>query len=58
MSFYFVKGVAYKVGKFPFVANSRARTNNDTDGLVKVIGDKESDKLLGVHIIGAVSSIH
>jgi len=47
------EGVSYKVGKFPFAANSRARTNNDIEGFVKVIGDKESDKLLGVHIIGA-----
>lgn len=45
-------GVAYKVGKFPFVANSRAKTNNDVDGFVKVLGNKEDDKLLGVHVIG------
>uniref|UniRef100_A0A914WMQ2 Dihydrolipoyl dehydrogenase n=1 Tax=Plectus sambesii TaxID=2011161 RepID=A0A914WMQ2_9BILA len=44
---------AYKVGKFPFIANSRAKTNNDTDGFVKVLGCKENDRLLGVHIIGA-----
>ncbi|CAD5218205.1 unnamed protein product [Bursaphelenchus okinawaensis] len=44
--------VAYKVGKFPFVANSRAKTNNDTEGFVKVLADKQSDRLLGVHIIG------
>lgn len=46
------KKVAYKVGKFPFVANSRAKTNNDTEGFVKVLGDKQTDRLLGVHIIG------
>lgn len=44
--------VNYKVAKFPFVANSRAKTNNDTDGFVKVLADKESDRLLGCHIIG------
>jgi dihydrolipoamide dehydrogenase len=46
------EGVAYNVGKFPFAANSRAKCNNDTDGLVKVLGDKVTDRLLGVHIIG------
>ena len=45
-------GVAYKVGKFPFVANSRARTTGDTDGFVKILADKVTDKLLGAHIIG------
>jgi len=45
-------GVAYSVGKFPFAANSRAKCNNDTDGLVKIIGDKKTDRLLGAHIIG------
>lgn len=47
------KGVEYVVGKFPFMANSRARCNDDTDGLVKVISDKETDRILGMHIIGA-----
>ncbi|KAI1730248.1 pyridine nucleotide-disulfide oxidoreductase domain-containing protein [Ditylenchus destructor] len=46
------ENVSYKIGKFPFIANSRAKTNNDTDGFVKVLGDKETDRLLGVHIIG------
>ena len=46
------KGVAYNKGKFPFLANSRAKCNDDFDGFVKVISDKETDKLLGVHIIG------
>ena len=46
------EGVEYTVGKFPFAANSRAKSNNDTDGLVKILGDKKSDKLLGAHIIG------
>jgi dihydrolipoamide dehydrogenase len=45
-------GVAYKVGKFPFMANSRAKTNHETDGFVKILADAETDKLLGCHIIG------
>uniref|UniRef100_A0A7E4ZXH8 Dihydrolipoyl dehydrogenase n=1 Tax=Panagrellus redivivus TaxID=6233 RepID=A0A7E4ZXH8_PANRE len=46
------KNITYKIGKFPFSANSRAKTNNDAEGFVKVLSDKESDRLLGVHIIG------
>jgi len=46
------EGVEYSVGKFPFAANSRAKCNNDTDGLVKILGDKKTDRLLGAHIIG------
>jgi len=46
------KNVTYKVGKFPFKANSRARTNADTDGFVKFLADAKTDKLLGAHIIG------
>jgi len=46
------EGVEYRVGKFPFMANSRARTNNDADGMVKVLADKKTDKLLGVHMLG------
>ncbi|OBZ74824.1 Dihydrolipoyl dehydrogenase, mitochondrial [Grifola frondosa] len=45
-------GVEYKIGKFPFMANSRAKTNLDTEGLVKFITEKETDRILGVHIIG------
>ncbi|KAK9469938.1 hypothetical protein V1512DRAFT_273769 [Lipomyces arxii] len=45
-------GVAYSVGKFPFAANSRAKTNLETEGWVKMIADKETDRLLGIHIIG------
>jgi len=45
-------GAAYKVGKFPFQANSRARANGDTDGLVKILADKRTDKVLGCHIMG------
>ncbi|XP_063697984.1 dihydrolipoyl dehydrogenase, mitochondrial [Culicoides brevitarsis] len=46
------EGVEYKVGKFPFMANSRAKTNNETDGFVKVLADKQTDRVLGTHIIG------
>lgn len=49
------EGVDYKVGKFPFLANSRAKTNNDTDGFVKVLADKATDKILGTHIIGSTA---
>ncbi|KAK6203003.1 FAD flavoprotein [Scheffersomyces amazonensis] len=46
------QGIKYKVGKFPFIANSRAKTNLDTDGFVKFIADAETQRVLGVHIIG------
>lgn len=49
------EGVAYKVGKFPFLANSRAKTNNETDGFIKVLADKTTDRILGTHMIGPVS---
>ncbi|HEV2364329.1 MAG TPA: dihydrolipoyl dehydrogenase [Caulobacteraceae bacterium] len=45
-------GVAYKAGKFPFTANARARVNGETDGFVKVLADAQSDRILGVHMIG------
>jgi dihydrolipoamide dehydrogenase len=45
-------GVQYKIGKYPFAANSRAKTNLDTEGFVKFIAEKETDRVLGVHIIG------
>jgi dihydrolipoamide dehydrogenase len=45
-------GVAYNVGKFPFTANARARAMGDTEGFVKLLGDKTTDRLLGAHIIG------
>jgi len=48
-------GVAYKVGKFPFMANSRARATGDTDGVVKILADKTTDKVLGVHIVGPLA---
>ena len=44
--------INYKVGKFPFLANSRAKVNNETDGFVKILADSQTDKVLGVHIIG------
>jgi len=46
-------GIAYRVGKFPFTANGRARANADTEGFVKILAARESDRVLGVHIIGA-----
>ncbi|KAG1843570.1 hypothetical protein DFJ58DRAFT_804168 [Suillus subalutaceus] len=45
-------GVKYNIGKFPFAANSRAKTNQDSEGFVKFISEKETDRILGVHIIG------
>lgn len=45
-------GVAYNVGKFPFTANGRARAMGDTDGFVKILADKKTDRILGAHIIG------
>jgi dihydrolipoamide dehydrogenase len=44
-----------KVGKFPMMANSRAKTNRDTDGFVKVIADAKTDRVLGVHIIASLA---
>tara|TARA_B100001175_G_scaffold315058_1_gene325751 strand:+ start:1385 stop:2788 length:1404 start_codon:yes stop_codon:yes gene_type:complete len=44
--------IDYKVGKFPFLANSRAKVNNESDGFVKILADAKTDKVLGVHIIG------
>ncbi|HTO39928.1 MAG TPA: dihydrolipoyl dehydrogenase [Rhizomicrobium sp.] len=46
-------GVAYKVGKFPFTANARAKTIAATDGFAKVLADAKTDRVLGVHILGA-----
>lgn len=46
------EGVKYKVGKFPFMANSRARANTDIDGFVKILSDAKYDRILGAHIIG------
>jgi dihydrolipoamide dehydrogenase len=54
------QGIAYKSGTFPFSANSRARCNGDTRGLTKILADANSDRLLGIHIVGpeAGSIIH
>ncbi|MFI4934418.1 MAG: dihydrolipoyl dehydrogenase [Caulobacterales bacterium] len=45
-------GVAYKVGKFPFTANARAKVNHEAEGFVKVLADAKTDRVLGVHMIG------
>ena len=45
-------GVAYKVGKFPFTANARAKVNHETEGFVKVLADARTDRVLGAHMIG------
>ncbi|MFL5218002.1 MAG: FAD-dependent oxidoreductase, partial [Microvirga sp.] len=45
-------GIAYNVGKFPFTANGRAKVNRTTDGFVKILADKTTDRVLGVHIMG------
>ena len=47
------EGKAYKVGKFPYKALGRARASMDTEGMVKVLADQETDEVLGVHIVGA-----
>jgi dihydrolipoamide dehydrogenase len=49
-------GVAYKVGKFPFTANGRAKVNRTTEGFVKILADAATDRILGVHIIAAQAS--
>lgn len=46
------RGAEYRVGKFPFTANGRARAMGDTDGFVKILADKATDRVLGAHIIG------
>lgn len=46
------KGIEYKVGKFPFIASGRAKASNETAGFVKVLSSKNSDEILGVHMIG------
>ena len=45
-------GLTYKIGSFPFIANSRARANGSTDGFVKILADADTDEVLGVHIMG------
>jgi dihydrolipoamide dehydrogenase len=49
-------GIAYNVGKFPFTANARAKVNKTTEGFVKILADAKTDRILGVHIIGAAAS--
>ena len=49
------ENIKYKVGKFPFLANSRAKVNNETEGFVKIIADEKTDKVLGVSMISAVA---
>jgi dihydrolipoamide dehydrogenase len=46
-------GIAYNAGKFPFTANGRAKVNQQTDGFVKILADAKTDRVLGVHIVGA-----
>ena len=46
------RGVDYRIGKFPFMANGRAKVNNTTDGFVKILADTKTDRILGVHIVG------
>jgi dihydrolipoyl dehydrogenase len=46
-------GIAYNAGKFPFTANGRAKVNHTTDGFVKILSDAKTDRVLGVHIVGA-----
>ncbi|WP_397450682.1 dihydrolipoyl dehydrogenase [Pseudomonas sp. NA-150] len=46
------EGRAYKAGKFPFTANSRAKINHETEGFVKVLADERTDEILGVHMVG------
>jgi dihydrolipoamide dehydrogenase len=46
-------GIAYNVGKFPFTANGRAKANQKTEGFVKILADAKTDRVLGVHILGA-----
>ncbi|AFE49272.1 dihydrolipoyl dehydrogenase [Rickettsia prowazekii] len=47
------QGINYKVGKFPFLANSRARAIGSTEGMVKILADSKTDRVLGAHIIGS-----
>jgi dihydrolipoamide dehydrogenase len=49
-------GVAYKVGKFPYLANGRAKAMDESEGLVKILADAKTDRVLGVHIFGARAS--
>ena len=46
------ENIKYKIGRFPFLANSRAKVNNEADGFVKILANAQTDKVLGVHMIG------
>ena len=46
------ENIKYKIGKFPFMANSRAKVINETEGFVKILAEEKTDKVLGVHIVG------
>jgi dihydrolipoamide dehydrogenase len=46
-------GIAYNAGTFPFTANGRAKVNLTTDGFVKILADAKTDRVLGIHIVGA-----
>ena len=46
-------GLKYKIGKFPFMANSRAKAIDESEGFVKILADEKTDKVLGVHLIGS-----
>ena len=49
-------GLKYRVGKFPFLANGRAKAMDETEGLVKILADAETDRVIGVHILGPRAS--
>ena len=49
------ENIKYKIGKFPFMANSRAKVNNETEGFVKVIAEEKTDKVLGVTLISSMA---
>ena len=46
------ENIKYKIGKFPFLANSRAKVNNEPEGFVKIIAEEKTDRVLGAHLIG------
>ena len=50
------KGIAYKVGKFPFTASGKATAAGERDGFAKMVVDEQNDRVLGVHIVGANAS--
>ena len=49
-------GIPYRIGKFPFTANGRARAMGDTTGFVKILADATTDRILGMHVIGPMAS--